>query len=140
MFVKEYMTRAPSVSPDDSARAVAEKMAETGEKRLLVTENGKGAGFVEAKTLTFEILGRGDGRDTPVSEFMVECDATTTPDATVKKAFNTMLKEGTKMLPVVDEGEIVALFDKGMVTKHYHGEVYEVLDELQRAAKRKKAG
>lgn len=104
---------------------VAEHLLKTGGRCYLVNDGGAFAGLVTAHEIkgvpkeTWASVTVGDVMR-PLSDLQ-----TTTPDAPVRKALETMLQANVNQLPVVNEGRVV-----GMISRHHILELLQTRAEL----------
>ncbi|WP_435124846.1 CBS domain-containing protein [Halobaculum sp. D14] len=104
--VDEYMTRdVATVSPDDSVREVAERIAESDEHNgFPVTDGRTVVGFVSARDL---LLADEDAR---LFTVMTDDIIVAHPDMKVNDAARVILRSGIQKLPVVDDaGNLVGI-------------------------------
>jgi CBS domain-containing protein len=104
--VEEYMTRdVATVSPDDTVREVAERIAESdGHNGFPVTEGRRVVGFVSARDLLLA-----DGQ-VPIFTEMTDDIIVAHPDMNVDDAARVILRSGIQKLPVVDDaGHLVGI-------------------------------
>ncbi|EMA69008.1 signal transduction protein with CBS domains [Halorubrum aidingense JCM 13560] len=99
--VGEYMTRdVETVSPDDTVRAVSERMVESdGHNGFPVTQGRRVEGFVSAGDLLLA------DDDAPVFTVMSTDLIVAHPDMKVTDAARVILRSGIQRLPVVDDAD-----------------------------------
>ena len=104
--VAEYMTRdVATVSPDDTVREVAERIAESeGHNGFPVTDGRQVVGFVSARDLLLA------DRSAPLFTVMSDDIIVAHPEMNVTDAARVILRSGIQKLPVVDDaGHLVGI-------------------------------
>ena len=104
--VAEYMTRdVATVSPDDTVREVAERVAESeGHNGFPVTDGRQVVGFVSARDLLLA------DRSAPLFTVMSDDIIVAHPEMNVTDAARVILRSGIQKLPVVDDaGHLVGI-------------------------------
>ncbi|MEZ3144377.1 CBS pair associated ParBc domain-containing protein [Halobaculum sp. MBLA0143] len=104
--VAEYMTRdVATVSPDDTVREVAERIAESeGHNGFPVTDGRQVVGFVSARDLLLA------DRSAPLFTAMSDDIIVAHPEMNVTDAARVILRSGIQKLPVVDDaGHLVGI-------------------------------
>jgi IMP dehydrogenase len=104
--VAEYMTRdVATVSPDDTVREVAERVAESeGHNGFPVTDGRQVVGFVSARDLLLA------DRSAPLFTVMTDDIIVAHPEMNVTDAARVILRSGIQKLPVVDDaGHLVGI-------------------------------
>lgn len=107
IFVARIMTTdLLTVTPDALVEATAERMLEAGVGSVLVVDRNNDIRGILTSTDFVRIVANQKPKDeTPVAAYMSGDVATTTAQATVTEAADTMLERGIHHLPVVDESE-----------------------------------
>jgi HSP20 family molecular chaperone IbpA/predicted transcriptional regulator len=118
--VGEVMTRqVECVTPEDTLRAVAERMRSLDLGSFPVCEGDKVVGMITDRDLT--VRGIAEGRDaasTPVRGVMSRDVVTCTEDATVEEAERLMKERQIRRLPVVDsEKRLKGYFSIGKMAR-----------------------
>ena len=112
--VREYMTRdVVTVSPDDSAGEVSERIAESEEHSgFPVTDRRRVEGFVSARDLLLA-----DDAD-PLFKLMTDDLIVAHPEMKVTDAARVILRSGIQKLPVVDDaGNLVGIISNADVIR-----------------------
>lgn len=111
--VSEIMqTPVETISPNESVRSGATKLASTGFGSLVVSENDRPAGIVTDSDISQFVSDGQDPNSTPIAECMSEPLVTIETDETLSEAAKVLREHGIKRLPVVDESETIV----GIVT------------------------
>jgi Mg/Co/Ni transporter MgtE (contains CBS domain) len=112
--VEQYMTRdVATVSPDDTVRAVAQRIAETEDHSGFPVCDGRHVeGFVSAGDLLLE-------RDTePIFRVMTTDLLVAHPEMDINDAARVILRSGIRRLPVVDDaGNLVGIISNADVIR-----------------------
>ncbi|WP_313695920.1 CBS pair associated ParBc domain-containing protein [Halorarum halobium] len=128
--VKEYMTRdVATVSPDDSVREVAQKVAESdGHNGFPVTDGRTVVGFVSASDLLLA------DPDAPLFTVMTDDIIVAHPEMNVTDAARVILRSGIQKLPVVDDaGNLVGIISNtDVVRSHIERATPEKVGKLMR--------
>ncbi len=99
MLVKDYMTLSPrTVTPDDNAKEVAEKMKTLNYRQFPVVENEKLVGIVTESDLASALE---DKKDITVKDVMVTEPITVMEDASIENASEIIRVKNFNALPVV---------------------------------------
>jgi acetoin utilization protein AcuB len=107
MIVGRHMSKNPIViGPDDYLSTAREKMNSAGFRRLPVVKDGKLIAIVTDRDLRQHA---GFLEKTKVNAAMTETLVTVSPNDTVEKAAQLMLKHKIGGLPVVDEDKLVGI-------------------------------
>ena len=112
--VAEYMTRdVATVSPDDSVREVAERIAESDDHSGFPVCDGRQVeGFVAARDLLLA------NDDEPIFRIMTEDILVAHPEMKVNDAARVILRSGIRRLPVVDDaGNLVGIISNADVIR-----------------------
>ncbi len=101
MLVKDYMTLNPrTVTPDESAKDIAEKMKTLNYRQCPVVQESKLVGIVTQSDLTNALL---DNQDIKVGDVMVSDPVTIMEDAPIQSASDIIRIKDFNALPVVSE-------------------------------------
>ena len=107
MIVGRHMSKNPVViGPNDFLSSAQERMKSGEFRRLPVVEDGRLIGIVTDRDLRQHI---GFLEKTKVNAAMTETLVTVSPNDTIEKAAQLMLKRKIGGLPVVDEGKLVGI-------------------------------
>ena len=107
-----------AIESDASVYDAVKRMVERNVGSLLVTVNGRIEGIVTERHYLRRVTleGRND-RETPVAEIMSSPMIVVTPETSVDECMSIMTDHRIRHVPVVDEGEIVAVVSIGDVVK-----------------------
>jgi len=107
-----------AIESDASVYDAVKRMVERNVGSLLVTVNGRIEGIVTERDYLRRVTleGRND-RETPVAEIMSSPMIVVTPETSVDECMSIMTDHRIRHVPVVDEGEIVAVVSIGDVVK-----------------------
>lgn len=107
----DYWTkRVLTVSGGDSIRTAAALMEENNISALVITEDGRPEGIITQRDLTRAMAERSDEDKTKVAQMMTKNPVTLQLKSDPKTAERTMLGEGFRHMPVVDEnGKLVGI-------------------------------
>ena len=112
--VQDYMTRdVATVSPDDTVRDVAERIAESNEHSGFPVCDGRHVeGFVSARDLLLE-----DNHE-PIFKVMTNDLLVAHPEMEINDAARVILRSGIRRLPVVDDaGNLVGIISNADVIR-----------------------
>jgi CBS domain-containing protein len=107
-----------TIESDASVYDAVKRMVDRNVGSLLVTVNGRTEGIVTERDYLRRVTleGRND-RETPVAEIMSSPMIVVTPETSVDECMSIMTDRRIRHVPVVDEGEIVAVVSIGDVVK-----------------------
>jgi CBS domain-containing protein len=107
-----------TIESDASVYDAVTRMVERNVGSLLVTVNGRIEGIVTERDYLRRVTleGRND-RETPVAEIMSSPMIVVTPETSVDECMSIMTDHRIRHVPVVDDGEIVAVVSIGDVVK-----------------------
>lgn len=113
MLVAAHMTSpAISISEDLSMELADELMTRYGFKAMPVfsPRPGRGVGLLDQQTAARAVAHKLG--DQPVKEYMQRNVSTLSPEADLNEAMEIILKQRQRMVPVMDEGEIVGVLTR----------------------------
>ena len=107
-----------TISSDESVFDMVRQMVDANVGSLLVTVNGRIEGIVTERDYLRRVTleGRTD-KETPVSEIMTTPLIVVTPKTPVDECMAIMTDRRIRHMPVVEEGEVVALISIGDLVK-----------------------
>jgi CBS domain-containing protein len=98
-----------SVAPEDTLGEVAEKMVGLKTGSAIVEDFGRMIGILTERDMLNAMAGRVHTSDARVREWMTADPLTATPDTPVEDAAQTMIENGFRHLPVVEQGAVVGV-------------------------------
>ncbi|HXL43798.1 MAG TPA: CBS domain-containing protein [Gaiellaceae bacterium] len=108
--LSELMTGAVvSVAPEDTLGEAAERMAEDGVGSAVVLDSGRLIGILTERDLLRAVAGRVHTSEARVREWMTVDPMTATEATSADEAMRTMLEQGFRHLPVVEEGRTIGV-------------------------------
>jgi CBS domain-containing protein len=108
--LSEFMTGAVvSVAPEDTLGEAAERMAEDGVGSAVVLDSGRLIGILTERDLLRAVAGRVHTSEARVREWMTVDPMTATEATSADEAMRTMLEQGFRHLPVVEEGRTIGV-------------------------------
>ena len=108
--IRELMTSdVLSVDPSDTIGETAQQMVERGVSSAVVSDYGNLIGIVTERDLTRAVAGRVHSSEARVREWMTSEPVTLTADASPKEAAETMLDNGFRHVPIVEDGRAVGI-------------------------------
>jgi CBS domain-containing protein len=108
--LSELMTGAMvSVAPEDTLGEAAERMAEDGVGSAVVLDSGRLIGILTERDLLRAVAGRVHTSEARVREWMTVDPMTATEATSADEAMRTMLEQGFRHLPVVEEGRTIGV-------------------------------
>ena len=107
-----------TISSDASVFDMVKQMVDANVGSLLVTVNGRIEGIVTERDYLRRVTleGRTD-KETPVSEIMTSPLIVVTPETPVDECMAIMTDRRIRHMPVVEDGEVVALVSIGDIVK-----------------------
>jgi CBS domain-containing protein len=106
----ELMTGAVvSVAPEDTLGEAAERMAEDGVGSAVVLDSGRLIGILTERDLLRAVAGRVHTSEARVRAWMTVDPLTATEATSADEAIRTMLEQGFRHLPVVEEGRTIGV-------------------------------
>ena len=108
--LSELMTGAVvSVAPEDTLGEAAERMAEDGVGSAVVLDSGRLIGILTERDLLRAVAGRVHTSEARVREWMTVDPMTATEATSAHEAMRTMLEQGFRHLPVIEEGRTIGV-------------------------------
>jgi CBS domain-containing protein len=108
--LSELMTGAVvSVAPEDTLGEAAERMAEDGVGSAVVLDSGRLIGILTERDLLRAVAGRVHTSEARVREWMTVDPVTATEETSTDEAMRTMLEQGFRHLPVIEEGRTIGV-------------------------------
>jgi CBS domain-containing protein len=108
--LSELMTGAVvSVAPEDTLGEAAERMAEDGVGSAVVLDSGRLIGILTERDLLRAVAGRVHTSEARVREWMTVDPMTATEETSADEAMRTMLEQGFRHLPVIEEGRTIGV-------------------------------
>lgn len=98
-----------SVAPEDTLGEAAERMAEDGVGSAVVLDSGRLIGILTERDLLRAVAGRVHTSEARVREWMTVDPITATEETSADEAMRTMLEQGFRHLPVVEEGRTIGV-------------------------------
>jgi CBS domain-containing protein len=117
--LKDKERRLLTVAADASVYDAVKQMVEANTGSLLVTVDGRIEGIVTERDYLRRVTleGRTD-QETPVSEIMSGPLIVVRPDTSVEECMAVMTDRRIRHVPVVDDGEVVAMLSIGDLVKY----------------------
>ena len=121
-----------SIAPDASVFDAITLMAEKAVGSLVVMSGDKLDGIVTERDYARKVILKGRGsEDTPVSAIMTRDVLTTTPEATVDSCMQIMTDNKCRHLPVVADGEVIAMISIGDLVQAIIADQKEEIQQLE---------
>ena len=105
MMKREVLT----VAPEDSIGEAAAKMTEADVGAVIVSDFGRLIGILTERDIMRAVARRTHSSITRVREWMTADPVTAPPDMDADEAARTMLEQGVRHLPVVEDGRAVGI-------------------------------
>lgn len=106
----ELMTRdLLEVAPEDTLGMAAEAMVERGVGSAVVSDFGRLIGILTERDLLRAVAGRVHSSEARVREWMTQDPVTATTSTELEDAARTMLEQGFRHLPVLEDGRAVGI-------------------------------
>jgi CBS domain-containing protein len=108
--IVDLMTRdVVSVAPEDTLGEAAAKMTEKGIGAVVVSDFGRMIGILSERDIMRAVADRIHSSEARVREWMTADPVTATPETSVEEAGRTMLENGFRHLPVVEDERAVGM-------------------------------
>jgi CBS domain-containing protein len=108
--LREVMTRdVLAVAPEDTIGEAAATMVERGVGSAVVLDFGRLIGIFTERDLLKAVAGRVHSSEARVREWMTADPMTVGPGTSVEEAARTMLDNGFRHLPVVEDGRAIGI-------------------------------
>ena len=108
--LREIMTEdVLTVAPEDTLGEVASKMVERGVGAVVVGDFGRIIGVLTERDIMRAVAARTHSSDARVREWMTSDPITATADSDVEEAARTMMDNGFRHLPVVEDEKAVGI-------------------------------
>lgn len=122
-----------SISPDASVFEAIKLMAEKSIGSLVVLdEDGKLIGIVTERDYARKVIVMGrSSKETRVREIMSADVLTTTSDHTVNSCMELMTKKKIRHLPVVENGQVIAMVSMGDLVQVIIADQQEEIEQLE---------
>jgi CBS domain-containing protein len=98
-----------AVAPEDTLGEAAERMAERGVGSCVVADGGRLIGILTERDLLKAVAGRVHTSEARVREWMTVDPITASSATPADEALRTMLENGFRHLPVVEEGRTIGV-------------------------------
>jgi CBS domain-containing protein len=98
-----------SVAPEDTLGEAAERMAEDEVGSAVVLDSGRLIGILTERDLLRAVAGRVHTSEARVREWMTVDPMTATQETSADEAMRTMLEQGFRHLPVIEEGRTIGV-------------------------------
>jgi CBS domain-containing protein len=106
----ELMTREVlEVAPEDTLGQAAEAMVERGVGSAVVSDFGRLIGILTERDLLRAVAGRVHSSEARVREWMTAEPVTASTSTELKEAAQTMLEQGFRHLPVVEDDRAIGI-------------------------------
>lgn len=97
------------VAPEDTLGEVADRMTEKNVGAVVVKDFGRLIGILTERDMLKAMAARVHTSDARVREWMTPDPVTATGDTSLDDAAATMIENGFRHLPVVDDGQVVGV-------------------------------
>lgn len=121
-----------SVQPATTVYHALELMVQKNIGSLLVCDEGKFVGIFTERDYARKVILKGKtSKETMIGEIMTENPVTVTPDENIDECMKIMTDKHIRHLPVLQDGELVALISIGDVVKYVIDEQREIIEDLE---------
>jgi CBS domain-containing protein len=97
------------VAPEDTLGEVAQKMVDAKTGAVVVKDFGRLIGILSERDMLKAMAGRVHTSESRVREWMTEEPICAAPDTSLEEAAQTMLDNGFRHLPVIEDGRVVGV-------------------------------
>lgn len=121
-----------SIDPGASVLDAIKLMAEKGIGSLIVSEAGDLKGIVTERDYARKVIIKGRASETTlVADIMTSEVLTTTPESTVNKCMEMMTEKRCRHLPVIEDGNVVAMISIGDLVQAIMTDQQEEIEALE---------
>jgi CBS domain-containing protein len=114
VMVREIVT----VAPEDTLGEAAQQMADSGVGSAVVLDHGRLIGILTERDLLQAVAGRVHSSEARVREWMTDDPVTASESTSTEDAVRTMLENGFRHLPVVEQGRTVGIVSLRELIRH----------------------
>ena len=107
-----------SVEPQDTLGEVADRMVEARTGAAIVKDYGRMIGILTERDMLKAMAGRVHTSEARVREWMTPDPITATPETPTDEAAQTMIANGFRHLPVVEDGAVVGVVSLRRMVSH----------------------
>lgn len=121
-----------SVEPDVMVLMAIQLMCDKNIGGLLITENDKLVGIFTERDYARKLILKGkSSKDTPIGDLMTRNPFTVTPESSIEDCMKLMTDKHIRHLPVVEDGNLVAMISIGDVVKQIIAEQKDIIEHLE---------
>lgn len=121
-----------SIDPDASVLDAIRLMADNSIGSLVVMHDGALKGIVTERDYARKVIIKGrSSKSTPVSDIMTAKVLTTAPNETVDKCMALMTAKKCRHLPVIEDGNVVAMISIGDLVQAIIADQQEEIEHLE---------
>jgi CBS domain-containing protein len=107
-----------SVEPQDTLGEIAERMVEARTGSAIVKDYGRMIGILTERDMLKAMAGRVHTSEARAREWMTADPITATPETPVEEAAQTMIANGFRHLPIVEDGAVVGVVSLRRMVGH----------------------
>jgi CBS domain-containing protein len=120
--IADLMTRdVVTVAPEDTLGEAAAKMTEKGIGAVVVSDFGRMIGILSERDIMRAVADRIHSSEARVREWMTADPITATTETSVEEAGRTMLENGFRHLPIVEDERAIGMLSIRDVAQHELG-------------------
>jgi CBS domain-containing protein len=98
-----------TVKAGDPLMVAAKKMVKRNIGSLVVVEGKEPTGIITERDITRQVIRGGGFLRRPARKIMSKLDVTASPNTTIQEAFELMLKNKIRRLPVLEHGKLMGI-------------------------------
>jgi CBS domain-containing protein len=107
-----------SVEPQDTLGEIADRMVEARTGAAIVKDYGRMIGILTERDMLKAMAGRVHTSEARAREWMTPDPITATPETSVEEAAQTMIANGFRHLPVLEDGAVVGVVSLRRMVSH----------------------
>ncbi|WED22840.1 DUF294 nucleotidyltransferase-like domain-containing protein [Vibrio sp. JC009] len=125
--------RFTQVEQNKSIRELAQIMREEKTRCAMILDNGQLTGVMTDADMTYRVVAENLDTDQPIHSIMSPAPTTISPDQTVFEAAIAMMEQHIKHLPVVKDGQVIALLSLHQLFQNHRMQAIYLIDKIKKS-------